>query len=632
MSRGHAFRRGALAAFLLAGVLALPGCETIDESARGPTLDSGPRAIAAAGIAALQENRLRDASLAFNAALKLDIRSSSLQFLNGYAYHLRAVREDPSLFDMAEQGYRLAIQFDNTNWLARYQLGLLSLDRRDYEKAKLQFADALLYNDRDPDLLYNLAVASYYARDPVTAAGALTRLHQIEPDSARALRASTLVMAALGRSDEAGAMLARYAALKLPEAQTRLVRARLGDWERFHARVRTASFRVPAPRAPVRRPQTQLAQAPNPFAPFPDANAPADSGAPPDTGNAVPAADAAATGEGAAQAGDASEKMVIVDVVIVSSQEDISTAKGLNLLSGLQVLFGQGTSASSPSGPAFTAAVTNTTGAAASTVISRAITIPAVAYSLNIANAGTTRNEILARPSLVATSGQTSVFFSGENIKASSVSTTAQQGATDVEKDIGVKLGVTPEFLDAGRIRLKVEAERTFLQTPSSSVTFDFQLRTSKTTVSANVVMNLGETLILSGLSEKETENVRSGVPGLQEIPAVQYLFSRHTTRDFNKSVLILLTPRAAEYTFRPREVREREKARLSPQERVLSELQSRYGDWFRPYPNWASVFRHLQENPLYREFRTGDVTLERWETQTEAANRLKTLPDFLHY
>jgi hypothetical protein len=64
----------------------------------------------------------------------------------------------------------------------------------------------------------------------------------------------------------------------------------------------------------------------------------------------------------------------------------------------------------------------------------------------------------------------------------------------------------------------------------------------------------------------------------------------------------------------------------------VLSELQSRYGDWFRPYPNWASVFRHLQENPLYREFRTGDVTLERWETQTEAANRLKTLPDFLHY
>jgi Flp pilus assembly secretin CpaC len=144
--------------------------------------------------------------------------------------------------------------------------------------------------------------------------------------------------------------------------------------------------------------------------------------------------------------------------------------------------------------------------------------------------------------------------------------------------------------------------------------------------------MNNGETLILSGLSEKETENVRGGVPGLQDIPGVQYFFSNESTRDFNKSVLILLTPRIPEYTFRPREVREKEEAARKDGGQVLNELKARYTDWFRPYPNWASVFRHLQQNALYRQFRTGDVSLERWDTQKNIEGRLSGALQFLHF
>jgi type II secretory pathway component GspD/PulD (secretin) len=330
---------------------------------------------------------------------------------------------------------------------------------------------------------------------------------------------------------------------------------------------------------------------------------------------------------------DLSQKMLIVDVVIVSSEEDITTSKGVNLLNGLQILFGQGITASSPTGAAFTTVLSNAT--SPTHLITRAITIPAIAYSLNIANSGTNRSEILARPSLVATSGIKSEFFSGSNIRAAAVAATttgAPTGSIDVDKDIGVKLGVTPQFLGNDKVRLQVQAERTFLQNTTGSVQFQFQINTTKTTVNANVVMNLGETLILSGLSEKELDNVRSGVPGLQDVPIVQYFFSTQTTRDFNKSILILLTPRASEYVYRPRDVRERAQAAMSPDERVLSELQSRYTDWFRPYPNWASVFHHLQENQLYREFRTGDVTLERWESQTKLGVRLSKLPDFLYY
>lgn len=52
------------------------------------------------------------------------------------------------------------------------------------------------------------------------------------------------------------------------------------------------------------------------------------------------------------------------------------------------------------------------------------------------------------------------------------------------------------------------------------------------------------ETLILSGLSERETIKVSSRVPVLGDVPIVQNMFSRGEESQFTKSVLMLLTPR----------------------------------------------------------------------------------------
>ncbi|MBT3770205.1 MAG: hypothetical protein HOF85_10145, partial [Acidiferrobacteraceae bacterium] len=40
------------------------------------------------------------------------------------------------------------------------------------------------------------------------------------------------------------------------------------------------------------------------------------------------------------------------------------------------------------------------------------------------------------------------------------------------------------------------------------------------------------------------TEHNRDGVPGLQDAPFLQYFFSQRDISEFQKSVLILLTPR----------------------------------------------------------------------------------------
>jgi type II secretory pathway component GspD/PulD (secretin) len=59
--------------------------------------------------------------------------------------------------------------------------------------------------------------------------------------------------------------------------------------------------------------------------------------------------------------------------------------------------------------------------------------------------------------------------------------------------------------------------------------------------------MKLGQTPILSGLTERETEKYRNGVPGLQDVLVMWCVFSRSTRRDFRKSIMILmLSPRRA--------------------------------------------------------------------------------------
>jgi len=266
-----------------------------------------------------------------------------------------------------------------------------------------------------------------------------------------------------------------------------------------------------------------------------------------------------------------------------------------------------------------------------SQVVTRMINLPAITYTLNIANAQDRRNEVVVRPTLVALGGQTSTFFSGTDVVGAAIST-GQGGSVQVQKEAGVKLAVTPEFLPDDLIKLQIVAERTFLTNPNSNVLFDFRLDTSKTLVSANVAMKYGETLILSGLSERNLESSNSGVPVLRDVPLVQYLFNRQTKRDFNKSVLIAVTPRRPSYSNRSAEDIDAERTRLSEFEKVQQEFEGRNKLWFKPLPNVVAAMHVLDTSPIFREFRSGDLQVESWTSRATHAGRLKSALHFLYY
>ena len=56
----------------------------------------------------------------------------------------------------------------------------------------------------------------------------------------------------------------------------------------------------------------------------------------------------------------------------------------------------------------------------------------------------------------------------------------------------------------------------------------------------------MGETLMLGGLTEQETEKSADGVPFLKDIPIVNWAFSEQQNKEFTRTLTILLTPRAA--------------------------------------------------------------------------------------
>lgn len=563
------------------------------------TLNSSSRQLTAKGIEAIDNGELETASEFFNAALRLDLSNSYIQLLNGLTYHLMAVDGDTEKFQMAEQGYQLSYKFDNSNWLAKYYLGLAYKDQRRFVESQAALAEAAILNDTDPELLYDLAYSSYYANDPYTALGALTKLDdsQADIDSNKLNRALVVTNAALGRTEHSEKFLQKLKqSIQKPQVVAHLDH-RVNAWQRAHefgkytpAQLRTNGSRPIVPGA-IPPPRAQ--------------------------GNEI------------ASDQERANDMVVVDVVIIRTQEDVSTTKGMNLLSGLSLQFGD--PLSNTPGISFDRLRTYGDSASDSSAITNLISMPSVNYSLNIFNTLSGRNEILARPSLIALEGETSEFFSGVNVIGAAVSG-GDGSAVSINREIGVKLAVKPKFLSDDKVRLEVEAERTFLTTPSSSVVFEFRLDTSKTMVNANVVMNFGETLVLSGLTEEESELSRDGVPILGDIPVLQYLFSKQGTREFRKSVVILLTPRRTHYVNESEQKRKEREESLSQFERTVNAFEKRNQNWFVPRSTISDALAITQSNTLVQEFKTNDFELENWHTRDTHAKRLKGALDFIFY
>ncbi|MHB1184313.1 MAG: tetratricopeptide repeat protein [Desulfobulbia bacterium] len=620
------------------------------------------------GIDLLSAGKAKKANTEFNRALALAPSDANLHFLNGLAYREMARTNGQAVAELAETGYRLALEFDSNHWLAAWHLGLLQVEQRQYDAARKSFAIAARLRPRNPDIQLALAGSAYQASDAPVALWAANNTLTLRPDDPEALRIASLSSAALGMESSALEFRDRFQQVK-PSEDVHILNDRIRAWKRVHAQADiSGNAAVPAKETNPGDPAPDAAAEPLRPTESAPGNLPTTTQAPPPSGNAgeiigepgqgvlAPSwsdctqsstsqssssswGGGSSSSWGSSTSSDATEKltalpspckgialprMAVVDVTIVRTQETTGYTNGVNLLDGLKIVLNgswerKSTSNSDPNDDI------------RSTTVMRSLGLPAagISYSLNIFNAGDTVADVIARPSLLALDRTPATFFSGSTI---SVALPGEYGGSLSDRNIGVSLSVTPTFIDDDRLLLAVKGARSFIE-PAQFDGFEEALTSANNIVSTNVIMRFGETLILSGLREREFINGKHGVPLLRDVPVVQYLFSTNEEYDYSHHVLILLTPRKpATYS---ETLRAANAYAYSPefQKEPIDTAASEANDALRPRrPHLEAIMAKLRLNRYQHEFRTGDLSYRRFAPRPSLERVLQDVKQMMYF
>lgn len=134
--------------------------------------------------------------------------------------------------------------------------------------------------------------------------------------------------------------------------------------------------------------------------------------------------------------------------------------------------------------------------------------------------------KIKASPFLVAKNNTQVIFSSVRNVPFLSNTSTYQQAAVQTQntyeyRDVGLKLSLKPVIVgDTIDVDLNLVYEN--LLSTGDSLT----PKTSKKELKSNYRLKKGEIIILSGINQSTSIEVKKGIPILKDIPLLEYIFS----------------------------------------------------------------------------------------------------------
>lgn len=629
------------------------------------------------GLDALARGDFAGSNRALSLALQSDPRNVALNHLNAVVYHLRVRTGDRGFAELAETGYLAALDQQRDFFAAGVQLGHLYLETGRHAAAQRIAAYVLDIEPDNAEAARILAAASYHVGDFELAVWALEHARAHQTDARRLATLEPLIYAAVGMPERGQAAL-RAGILTASERAP--LERRVRQWQSHHGALLAQAPAPSAPPESTPAQTPAPTPVPSfPGAPPPTMQQPAASGdnaapaAPPGSAiNLDPPAPARATTPAAATArpsdqgmappgdgpvesawfdcqqslnqqlglsgsgfsggstfggistgdetanlpalpmpcrGRALPRMAVIDVVMLRTDDVTSFGFGVNLLDNLNVFVSRTLNQSRGTNTSSTRS-----GSVADVLSLGTSSGGGLSYSLNIANASDQSADVIARPSLLALDRQAAQFFSGSIVSVGLVS--SQGGGSLQDKPVGISLSVTPTFIDNDSMLVSVRAARSFFETTASTATFTQSVQTSRNMVSANTRLRFNETLILSGLTEREVNSTSSGVPLLRDVPGLQYLFQRRTGRDFTKSVIVLITPRRVakfEESIRALESSYGTAGEEDPEvlRRTRAKALAEFGG---VWPNLLLTLRHMDRNTLFRGVRTGDLGLEEWD------------------
>jgi pilus assembly protein CpaC len=153
--------------------------------------------------------------------------------------------------------------------------------------------------------------------------------------------------------------------------------------------------------------------------------------------------------------------------------------------------------------------------------------------------------KILAEPNLIVRSGESGTFHVGTRVPVQQVTGVGANQTVSIEfEEVGIRLNFSPNVLDDGTIRLKIDPAEV------SNITDLIQLQNiiapiiDTRTVRTAVDLKEGESLILAGLLNEETRKNIKKIPILGDIPILGAIF--RSTRDEvrEKELAFFITPK----------------------------------------------------------------------------------------
>jgi len=576
-----------------------------------------------AARAALMEGNMEKANLEVKLALQDNPLDAASHFLLG------CLLERKGEHDQAIVAFQRALTLDPTNPEALYNLGTMLLWRREAVPASHLLENAVLIRPDHVPSYNNLANAYFQAGLPELAVAAYEEALRRDSSNAIALKNLLLLAEAAGIHDAAATYRRRLKALGSGRAAKPAIDAGepitlLPTWPVATA-VAGSPPATPLPVSPVPKPQARPDEEADAFRELlrdlPHVTVERRAGRLTLTGWTSGPKERAMLDRILGKPSEVldltsddtrdPQRMIEIDAVLFIMTGLYQQELGFNFLKLINLNFNYFASDNNRQGTGY-AAPPAVTGVVNGLSQWGWIFSAAASYSVNIANASSDRVAVLARPHLTALNGTPANFLAGGEL--------VYKVSGNISGDIkpypfGTTLTVTPTLLrtpaedGTPRVHVRVEAGRTSIlslldQDPNQPTSF------TKVTVASEAALSLGQTLILSGLSQRESRTGRSGVPVLMYIPILKYLFSTQTTIQSDSAVIILLTPRDPAFWDEQNqkalaEFVEKRRAFLQARQGTEEDMQrfrERYPDWVQIAPNrFATHFFLMENSELYR-------------------------------
>lgn len=148
---------------------------------------------------------------------------------------------------------------------------------------------------------------------------------------------------------------------------------------------------------------------------------------------------------------------------------------------------------------------------------------------------------ILSSPSITTIDNQKAFAESGERVPYVSTSTTSG-GATQEVKfiDAVLRLEITPHVIDGKNLKMKIIVKKDEVDASRAVQGNPYIIKKQTETT---LIVQHGETIVISGLTRQKNSNSNSGLPGLKDVPGLGWLFKGESKSDSMEEMLIFITP-----------------------------------------------------------------------------------------